>query len=73
VVVAVAVAGAGERPLGGITLGLPLGFAVMTFFVYEAMMITCALQAERHRKRHPSPGPAGRYVWVLASTRGGAS
>jgi hypothetical protein len=49
------------------TLGLPLGFAVMTFFVYEAMMITCALQAERHRKSHPSPGPAGRYVWVLAS------
>jgi hypothetical protein len=50
------------------TLGLPLGFAVMTFFVYEAMMITCAMQAERRRKRHPSPGPAGRYVWVLAST-----
>jgi NADH:ubiquinone oxidoreductase subunit 6 (subunit J) len=49
------------------TLGLPLGFAVMTFFVYEAMMLTCALQAERHRKRHPSPGPAGRYVWVLAA------
>jgi hypothetical protein len=49
------------------TLGLPLGFAVMTFFVYEAMMLTCALQAERHRKHHPSPGPAGRYVWVLAS------
>lgn len=50
------------------TLGLPLGFAAMTFFVYEAMMLTCALQAERHRKRHPVPGPAGRYVWVLAST-----
>lgn len=49
------------------TLGLPLGFAVMTFFVYEAMMLTCGLQAERHRKHHPSPGPAGRYVWVLAS------
>lgn len=49
------------------TLGLPLGFAVMTFFVYEAMMLTSALQAERHRKHHPSPGPAGRYVWVLAS------
>jgi hypothetical protein len=49
------------------TLGLPLGFAVMTFFVYEAMMLTCALQAERHRKHRPSPGPAGRYVWVLAS------
>jgi hypothetical protein len=37
------------------TLGLPLGFAVMTFLVYEAMMLTCALQAERHRKHHPSP------------------
>ncbi|MGH3680806.1 MAG: hypothetical protein ACRDT2_11245 [Natronosporangium sp.] len=49
------------------TLGLPLGFAVMTSFVYEAMMLTCALQAERHRKHHPAPGPAGRYVWVLAA------
>jgi hypothetical protein len=39
----------------------------MTFFVYEAMMLTCALQAERHRKHHPSPGPASRYVWVLAA------
>jgi uncharacterized membrane protein len=36
-----------------------LGFAVMTFLVYEAMMLTCALQAERHRKHHPSPAPSG--------------
>jgi hypothetical protein len=49
------------------TLELPQGFAIMTFFVYEAMMVTSALQAERHRKHHPTPGPPGRYVWVLAS------
>lgn len=50
------------------TIGLAIGFAVMTFFVYEAMMLTAALQAERYRKHHPSPGPAGRFVWVLASS-----
>lgn len=49
------------------TLGLPIGFAVMTFFVFEAMMVSSAMQAERHRRRHGTPGPAGQYVWVLAS------
>jgi hypothetical protein len=48
------------------TLGLPLAFSIMTFFVYEAMMLTSALQAEQHRRRRGTPGPAGRYVWVLA-------
>lgn len=49
------------------TLGLPIGFAIMTFFVFEAMMVSSAMQAERHRRRHGTPGPAGQYVWVLAS------
>jgi hypothetical protein len=48
------------------TLGLPLVFSIMTFFVYEAMMLTSALQAEQHRRRRGTPGSAGRYVWVLA-------
>jgi hypothetical protein len=50
-----------------LTLGLPLAFSIMTFFVYEAMMLTSALQAEQHRRRRGTPGPAGRYVWVLAT------
>lgn len=49
------------------TLGLPVAFAVMTFFVFEAMMITAGLQAEEHRRRYGTPGRAGRYVWVLAA------
>jgi hypothetical protein len=48
------------------TLGLPVGFAAFTFFVFEAMMLSAALQAEEHRRRHGAPGAAGRYVWVLA-------
>jgi hypothetical protein len=47
-------------------LGLPVAFAIMTFFVFEAMMVSSAMQAERHRARHGTPGPAGQYVWVLA-------
>jgi hypothetical protein len=31
------------------------------------MMLTSAVQAERHRRRHGTPGPAGRYVWLLAT------
>lgn len=48
-------------------LALPIPFAVMTFFVFEAMMLTSSMQAEHHRRRRGTPGPAGRYVWVLAS------
>lgn len=49
------------------TLGLPAAFAAMTFFVFEAMMLSSAMQAEQHRARYGTPGPAGRYVWVLAA------
>lgn len=50
------------------TLDLPAAFAAMTFFVFEAMMLSSAMQAEQHRARYGTPGPAGRYVWVLAAT-----
>lgn len=49
------------------TLGVPLGFSIMTFIVFEALMVSSALQAEQHRRRHPSPGPAGYFVWALAA------
>lgn len=52
------------------TLGLPVAFAAMTFFVFEAMMISSGLEAEKHRRRHGTPGPAGRYVWLLAAATG---
>lgn len=49
------------------TLNLPVAFAAVTFFVFEAMMVTAAMQAERHRVRYGSPGPTGQYVWVIAA------
>jgi hypothetical protein len=49
------------------TLGLPVLFTVMTFFVFESMMITAGMQAEEHRKRYGSPGRAGAFVWLVAA------
>lgn len=50
-----------------IKLALPLGFAVVTFFVFEAMMLSSAVRAEEHRRQYGTPGAHGAYVWVLAS------
>ena len=49
---------------------LPTAFAVMTFFVFEAMMVASALKAEEHRNTKGVPGPAGQYVFVLAAASG---
>ncbi|MCW2899193.1 MAG: hypothetical protein JWO67_1458 [Streptosporangiaceae bacterium] len=49
---------------------LPLAFAIMTFFVFEAMMIAAGMRAEEHRAAKGVPGPAGRYVWILATCSG---
>lgn len=48
-------------------LALPVGFAAVTFFVFEAMMLAAGMRAERHRARYGTAGPTGRYVWVIAS------
>lgn len=47
-------------------LDLPPAFASMTFFVFEAMMISSGIQAEEHRRRYGTPGRAGMFVWVIA-------
>lgn len=49
---------------------LPLAFAVMTFFVFEAMMIAAGMRAEEHRAAKGVPGPGGRFVWILATCSG---
>lgn len=49
---------------------LPLPFALMTFFVFEAMMLSAAMRAEEHRAAKGVPGPAGRYVFLLAVCSG---
>src|SRR5690606_31280974 len=46
-------------------LGLPVTFAAVTFFVFEAMMLAAGMRAERHRARYGTAGPTGRYVWVI--------
>ena len=49
---------------------LPVGFAAMTFFVFEAMMLAAALKAEEHRKAKGVPGAAGGYVFAIAAASG---
>ena len=49
-------------------LGLPVPFAAVTFFVFEAMMLAAGMRAERHRASYGTAGPTGRYVWVIAAT-----
>lgn len=49
-------------------LGLPVAFAAVTFFVFEAMMLAAGMRAERHRASYGTAGPTGRYVWVIAAT-----
>lgn len=49
---------------------LPVGFAAMTFFVFEAMMLAAALKSEEHRREKGTPGAAGGYVFVIAAMSG---
>lgn len=49
---------------------LPVGFAVATFFVFEAMMLAAGLKAEENRKTKGTPGAAGVYVFLLAALHG---
>jgi hypothetical protein len=52
------------------TFHIPTGFAVMVFFVFEAMLLAAAMQAEEHRTATGVPGPAGQYAFLLAATSG---
>lgn len=51
-------------------LGMAPGIAVFAFLVFEAMLLNAGYEAEQHRRRHGTPGPHGRYVWVIALTTG---
>ncbi|MGH3736176.1 MAG: hypothetical protein ACRDT6_11235 [Micromonosporaceae bacterium] len=51
-------------------LGMSPGIAVFAFLVFEAMLVNAGYEAEAHRRRFGTPGPHGRYVWVIALTTG---
>jgi len=51
-------------------LGFPVPFAVATFFVVEAMLVSSAMRATEHRTRTGVPGASGTLVWVLAGVFG---
>lgn len=51
-------------------LGFPVPFAVATFCVAEAMLLSSAMRASAYRQAHGVPGPSGTAVWVLASVFG---
>ncbi len=51
-------------------LGFPVPFAVATFFVVEAMLVSSAMRATAHRARTGVPGPSGNLVWLLAGVFG---
>lgn len=49
---------------------LPPAFIGIAFFVFEALMLSSGMEAEDHRKRKGVPGPAGKYVFLIAATSG---
>lgn len=51
-------------------LGMSPQIAVFAFLVFEAMLVNAGYEAEQHRRRYGTPGPHGRYVWVIAVTTG---
>lgn len=51
-------------------LGMSPMIAAFAFLVFEAMLLNAAYEAEQHRRRYGTPGPHGRYVWVIALTTG---
>lgn len=51
-------------------LGMSPMIAAFAFLVFEAMLLNAGYEAEQHRRRYGTPGPHGRYVWVIALTTG---
>lgn len=51
-------------------MGMSPMIAAFAFLVFEAMLLNAAYEAERHRRHYGTPGPHGRYVWVIALTTG---
>ncbi|MDP9799023.1 hypothetical protein J2S43_007535 [Catenuloplanes nepalensis] len=51
-------------------LHLPGLFVVLAFFVFEAMLGTSMLRAEKHQRQHGHPGRHGRSAWTIAIVMG---
>jgi hypothetical protein len=51
-------------------MGMNPMIAAFAFLVFEAMLLNAGYEAERHRRHYGTPGPHGRYVWVIALTTG---
>jgi hypothetical protein len=49
---------------------IPAGFAAVSFFVFEALMLSAGMKAEENRKSHGEPGAIGRYVFVIGVCSG---
>lgn len=51
-------------------LKLPILFAWVVFFLFEAQMLSSMLRANRHQREHGHPGRHGRAVWMIAAVAG---
>ena len=52
------------------TFKIPVGFASITFFVFEALMLAAGMKAEENRKENGEPGVIGRYVFLIGTCSG---
>lgn len=51
-------------------VGIAPQMAWVFFFVFEALMLSAAMEAEQHRRRYGEPGKWGVIVWVIATASG---
>lgn len=54
-------------------LHLATSFALLGFVVFESMLATAMMRAERHQKLFQHPGKYGRSVWLIAVVMGGVA
>ncbi|SBT63106.1 hypothetical protein GA0070622_0047, partial [Micromonospora sediminicola] len=55
------------------TWKLPAGFAGVAFFVFEALLLSTLMEAERERAETGMPGAAAGYAFVIAVVQGGVA
>jgi len=51
-------------------VGIAPQIAWVFFFVFEALMLSAAMEAEQHRRRYGEPGKWGVIVWLIATASG---
>lgn len=49
---------------------VPVGFAVISFVVFEALLVAAVSKAEENRREKGMPGPAGPYAFLIAEAAG---